>query len=182
MWRLLMRHRLVTGAGVLVLLGVFVLVWFQPQKLFIDKTVDEALPPMAAEATNNPAAPTPQPSQPDVPKPVPGVVSRGSFISRGHGTSGNATIYRESSGTLLLRLDNLDTSNGPDLRVRLSRRDIHASNGDINDGALDLGSLKGNRGSQNYQIPTGTDLSPYQSVIIWCRRFTYVFGAAPLTH
>ena len=167
-------------ALVLAGLAAFVLVWFQPQKLFIDKTVDEALPMALVEASANP---TPRPSQSaDAPKPPQtAVLTRGAFISRGHSTSGTATVYRQPNGSMLLRLDKLDTSNGPDLRVRLSRHDVHASNGDINDGALDLGSLKGNRGSQNYVIPTGTDLSSYQSVIIWCRRFTYVFGAAPLT-
>jgi hypothetical protein len=101
-------------------------------------------------------------------------------VSRGHGTSGSALVYRLPDGGLLLRLDNLSTTNGPDLRVRLSRFGTQSGNGDINDGSLDLGGLKGNIGDQNYAIPGDTDLSSYRSVIIWCRRFTYVFGAAPV--
>jgi hypothetical protein len=45
---------------------------------------------------------------------------------------------------------------------------------------IDLGSLKGNIGDQNYLVPEGADLERYQSVVIWCRRFTSPFGAAPL--
>ena len=39
-------HPLVVWLGLFVVVAgvVFVLVWFQPQKLFIEKTVDEALP------------------------------------------------------------------------------------------------------------------------------------------
>jgi hypothetical protein len=45
---------------------------------------------------------------------------------------------------------------------------------------LDLGALKGNRGDQNYEIPPGTDLTRFESAVIWCRRFTVGFGVAPL--
>src|SRR4051794_39530334 len=122
-FRFLMRHRIITTACALGMIGItiFVLVWFQPQKLFIDKTVEEALPPALVEAT--------APAMPHQPQAT--VVARGEFISRGHGTSGTATVYRQPDGSLLLRLDRISTSNGPDLRVRLSRHDVHASNGDI---------------------------------------------------
>ena len=47
------RHRLLTGgAGALVTgLIVFVLLWFQPQKLFIEKTVNESEPMATVSAT-----------------------------------------------------------------------------------------------------------------------------------
>ena len=47
-------------------------------------------------------------------------------------------------------------------------------------GFIDLGPLKGNRGSQNYAIPAGTDLSAFKSAVIWCRRVAVGFGVAPL--
>lgn len=50
----------------------------------------------------------------------------------------------------------------------------------FDDNFISLGRLKGNQGNQNYEIPVGVDLRRYQSVVIWCRRFTYAFGAAPL--
>jgi hypothetical protein len=49
------------------------------------------------------------------------------------------------------------------------------------EGFIDLGALKGNRGSQNYAIPAGTDLSAFKSAVIWCRRFAAGFAVAPLS-
>ena len=39
-------------------------------------------------------------------------------------------------------------------------------------GGVDLGSLKGNQGSQNYVVPTGVDVAQYKTVLLWCRRFS----------
>lgn len=47
-------------------------------------------------------------------------------------------------------------------------------------GFIDLGSMKGNRGNQNYDVPAEADLNKYRSVSIWCRRFGVNFGAASL--
>ena len=46
---------------------------------------------------------------------------------------------------------------------------------------VNLGDLKGNIGNQNYDIPEGTDLSKYDTVIIWCKAFSVFFGGAELT-
>jgi hypothetical protein len=65
--------------------------------------------------------------------------------------------------------------NGPDLFVYLSpSADGYA------EGALNLGGLKATDGSFNYEVPEGTDISQFKSVIIWCRRFTVLFAVAPL--
>jgi hypothetical protein len=45
---------------------------------------------------------------------------------------------------------------------------------------LDLGALKGNLGSSNYEIPANVDLSSFETAVIWCRRFSVGFGVAPL--
>ena len=51
----------------------------------------------------------------------------------------------------------------------------------FDDGAyVDLGSLKGNKGNQNYPIPADVDLSDLTSLSIWCDRFDVSFGAAEL--
>ena len=53
--------------------------------------------------------------------------------------------------------------------------------GELDDDFVDLGKLKGNIGSQNYEVPSGTDLAKYKTVVIWCRRFATAFGASDLT-
>jgi hypothetical protein len=47
-------------------------------------------------------------------------------------------------------------------------------------GFVDLGSIKGNIGDQNYTIGGDLDLAKYRAVSIWCKRFSVNFGAAPL--
>jgi hypothetical protein len=156
-----------------------VLVWFQPQKLFLNKTVNEPAPGVIATA---PAAETHHDATADgSPAPRLEVVRSGSFRRLEHATTGKVNVLRRPGGSLVLRLERLSTSSGPDLRVYLSRvpasSDLHA----CRTGFVDLGALKGNRGSQNYAIPAGTDLSGVKSAVIWCRRFVVGFGVAPLS-
>jgi hypothetical protein len=46
---------------------------------------------------------------------------------------------------------------------------------------VDLGRLRSFKGSQRYAIPAGVDLANYQSVIIWCERFSVLISPADLT-
>ncbi|MEV0248036.1 DM13 domain-containing protein [Nocardia sp. NPDC050712] len=162
---------LAVAAALVLALGAGVAV-FQPWKLFTDSTVDEAAP-----------TPVPGPSAGAAPR-VPIPLSIGHFISHEHDTTGSLVILRLPDGGQVLRLDDLDTSDGPDLHVWLTDAPVRAGRdgwGVFDDGAhLDLGRLKGNKGSQNYAIPAGTDLSQYTSVSIWCDRFNVSFGAAAL--
>ena len=107
----------------------------------------------------------------------------GTFHGKVHSTSGRVTIYQEDDGKLVLRLTSFKTSNGPDVHVIL----IAAKDADDDANFLksstervELGSLKGNQGDQNYEIPSNTDLSKFQTVSIYCERFNANFGAAPL--
>ena len=43
---------------------------------------------------------------------------------------------------------------------------------------VNLGKLKANNGNQNYDIPSDTDLSKYDTSIIWCKAFSVLFGSA----
>lgn len=43
-----------------------------------------------------------------------------------------------------------------------------------------LGKLKANNGNQNYNIPSEIDLAKYDTVLIWCRPFSVLFGSADL--
>src|SRR6516164_9775500 len=107
----------------------------------------------------------------------------GTFHGKVHQTSGRATIYQEENGKLLLRLTDFKTSNGPDVHVILiAAKDADDDANFLNSSTerLELGPLKGNEGDQNYEIPSGTYLSRFQTVSIYCERFNANFGAAPL--
>jgi Electron transfer DM13 len=163
------RHAksLVAGGIILVGLLVFVVVWFQPQKLVIEKTASEARP-SAQASSGSPAA-------------DPATIASGRFRSLEHPTTGRAEVIELADGSHVLRFEGLDTSNGPDLRVYLSEFPATLGWHDYGDRYIELGHLKGNRGNQNYPIPAGTDLTKFKSAVIWCVRFKVGFGVAPLT-
>ena len=140
---------------------------FRPERAFIDKRVDEALPSSVSRAASasNEAAP----------------IARGRFHSVAHETRGTATIYRLADGRRVLRFSEFETSNGPDVQVYL----VAAPDSNDNDtvtkaGFVHVAALKGNVGDQNYDLPADLDLAKYRSVTIWCRRFAVNFGTAPL--
>ncbi len=155
-----------------VVLMVLVVGWylFRPELLFISTTVNEGLP-RAAPATSVASSSAP-----------PMILARGNFLGLAHATSGAAAIYRLPDGKRVLRLTEFETSNGPDVHVYLVKA-VDAKDTDTvkKAGFVDLGSMKGNRGDQNYDVPAEVDLSTHRSVSIWCARFSVNFGVAPLT-
>ncbi len=110
-------------------------------------------------------------------------VATGSFKDADafHRGSGAATIYRTPEGSEVLRLEDLNVTNGPALHVVLSTHpDPERSEQVKQEGFVDLGDLKGNRGNQNYPIPAGVDTSIHKSVVIYCYPFAVVFSVATL--
>ena len=98
-----------------------------------------------------------------------------------HKGSGSATVYDVGGGQLVLRLDEFRVTNGPDLRVLLANAPNPEGHSDLADaGYVELGKLKGNVGSQNYEIPDDFDLAKAQSVVIYCNPFRVVFSVASL--
>jgi hypothetical protein len=107
---------------------------------------------------------------------IPDVLRTGSFVGAGdgiHNAEGIAKIIPLQDGSSILRLEDLRVTNGPDLYVYLSP-DKSASD------FINIGKLKANNGNQNYEIPKETDLSKYNTVLIWCRPFSVLFGSAEL--
>ena len=101
----------------------------------------------------------------------------GNFVDAGdgfHKAEGIAKVINLADGRTFLRLENLKTTNGPDLYVYLS---VGKDASDI----VNLGRLKGNIGNQNYEIPAGADLSKYNTALIWCKAFSTLFGSAKLS-
>ena len=104
------------------------------------------------------------------------ILRTGSFVGVGdgiHNAEGIAKVVPLQDGSNILRLENLHVTNGPDLYVYLAT-DKTASD------FVSLGKLKANNGNQNYDIPSETDLTRYDTVLIWCRPFSVLFGSAEL--
>jgi hypothetical protein len=149
--------------GLMLIAAVALWVAFRPERLFVNAKVNEAMPAGFANVSQT-------------------VLSSGSFHSVAHESKGTASIYQLADGKRILRFTNFKTSNGPDVRVYLVAVN-DASDSDTVKKAdfLELGSLKGNIGDQNYDIPANTDLAKYRAVTIWCKRFSVNFATAPLT-
>ncbi len=172
----------IAAAAVVLATIAFVLVWFQPQKLFLDDTVDDPFPVAAAEAGPSDGSAEDDPSgTPPAPVADPVTLRTGEFRSLEHGTTGRATVYELADGSRVLRFEDFETDNGPDLRVYLSTADAGSDEGAFDDDFVDIGGLRGNVGDQNYELPADLDLDRYQSVVVWCRRFSAGFGVSPLT-
>ena len=167
------------------------LYWFQPWKLFTDETVHDALPAVAVTAAAAPSAAAVPSSGPSdatsIVPPAERLLSTGTFVSHEHATHGRVSIVQRADGTRVLAVANLDTSNGPDLRVWLSNAPVlttEASWYTFDDDQyqhVSLGALKGNLGDQVYDIPAAADLTKLVTVTIWCDRFNVSFGAAALS-
>lgn len=157
------RHRAMSAAIAIIILAmsIFVLTYFEPQKLFLDDRVSEAMPSATADA-------------------APATVGGGAFRGLSHDAEGDAKILDLGNGRRVLRFEHFSVQNGPDLFVYLSSVSGDAAERAYPGTFLDLGEIKGNIGDQNYEIPVGIDLSDYRSVVIWCKRFSTPFAAAPI--
>jgi len=107
------------------------------------------------------------------------------LISHEHESSGTVRLIKLPDGSRVLTLENLKTSDGPDVHVWLAVAPVVPGKKGwyvFDDSAhVDLGVLKGNLGNQVYPVPAGIDLDTYPSVSLWCERFSVSFGAATLT-
>jgi hypothetical protein len=162
--------RIAAAVGALLFAVAFVL--FEPWNLVIDQRVAEPMP----VATTDPASPA-APAEPVL-------LASGELISHEHATTGSVQVLGLPDGSRVLRLQDLQTSNGPLLKVWITDAPVLPGTdgwGVFDDGNyVDLGELKGNIGSSNYPLPADVDLSRLTSVSVWCDRFNVSFGAAQL--
>ncbi len=227
-----------------VALGIFMIAYFEPHKLWIDEEVNEDFPAPVAVATTTTAPPTttsaptttaraapeetttttteaaepegdqaePEGDQKEAPVTTaapseettttttaaptttttttttteavpegPVLLSSSEWISLGHPGTGTVLVYRQPDGSHVIRFEDLDVSNGPDLLVILSASPLVDDRGAYSATEyFSLGDLKGNKGNQNYEVSADVNLDDFQTVAIWCRRFNYTFNAADI--
>jgi hypothetical protein len=103
-----------------------------------------------------------------------GKLYSGDFVNGPYGrVSGKAHIVKDSSGVLKLQLEGLMSSNGPDLKVYLSK-EIQPVN------FINLGVLKSVNGTQLYDISGMPDFMEYKYALIHCQAYNHLFGSALL--
>jgi Electron transfer DM13 len=121
-------------------------------------------------------------NNPPVSEPV--TLSSGNLaeITAGHPTSGTAKLIKLVDGTYIIRLENLQTVGGPDVRIWASEGTNLVNSGTVGANAYtDLGKIKSTNGNQNYDLKLSTEqIGKIKSVIIWCQSFSVAFGGAVL--
>lgn len=164
-----------------------------------DVTVEEPMPEMPAPsetetttapsettmAANETAAPAvAETTTTAAPQPVgPVLLYQGVFVDGDsfHTGSGDVKVYRLEDGSLVLRLEDIEVRNGPDLNVIVTPSPTVAGRDDVRvEGHLDLGDLKGNIGSQNYDLPAEFAPPEEFSVVVFCVPFQVVFASAEM--
>lgn len=130
-----------------------------------EQTASEAVEPAAVE----PPAPT-----------GPVLLGAGQFVGlAGHFGTGDAGVFENPDGSLVLRFENFDIQNGPDLEVYLVPGADQTS---LAAGSIHLGALKGNIGDQNYELPAGIELAPgAYTALVWCEAFSVEFVGATIS-
>src|SRR5215510_6649147 len=143
-----MRKSMLAGTALAVVAVAAGLYWFQPWKLYTTKTVNEAVQVVEDSATTPTEAAATSTAT---------LVARGDLVAHEHSTSGQVQLVRLADGRHQLVIQNLSTSDGPDLRVWLTAQPVLAGSEGwhiFDDGIyLELGRLKGNRGTQVYDVP-----------------------------
>lgn len=100
-----------------------------------------------------------------IPTNVVRTLAKGTFAPQQHVTSGTAVLLELSDGTKLLRLENLDLTNAPNLHVWLTEQ-LHPWPELDKPYYADLGNLKANKGNQNYPISADTHFDRFNGVDI----------------
>ena len=114
------------------------------------------------------------------------LLGKGSF-AQGDSTytiAGNAFLTKGESQPMLTFTD-FEVSNGPDLFVYAVKSES-TGNKAVKDAVaagdfVNLGTLKGNIGTQNYSLDAAFSSEEYPVIAIWCKRFGRNFGSADLS-
>jgi hypothetical protein len=151
---------------------------------------DESSPPSTSPAstTTTSIQPTREPVPQEAPRPTTPTTTTtevpkatrfrvGSFEGIDHRAEGTVAFYRQPDGRYVVGLEDFDIQPGPDYDVYL----VPGSDREDRDGGRRLDDLRGNRGTQFYDVPSGVALEDGEwTLLIWCQTFAVpVANATP---
>ncbi|MFC7291888.1 DM13 domain-containing protein [Hirschia litorea] len=108
-------------------------------------------------------------------------VAEHSFVKKDKKIKGGWSIIQRDGDSYIRFNDDFKTSNGPDLKVFLSPQTIEEVTGKTAiEGAINLGELISNKGSQEYKLPADLNASDFKSVLIHCEQYSKLWGGGAL--
>ena len=168
--RLNVRRSLTMAAFTLAALGALAVVVVPA---YDDDTVVETLPPPAQGRTGT-TAPEGSLSAPTAPVRV----RTGPLAGIDHRGEGTVSILRRGDGGFVVALEDFDVQPGPDYDLYV----VPGSDRETTKGGTRLDDLRGNRGTQYYDVPSTLDVGSGEwTVLIWCQTFAVpIANATPV--
>jgi Electron transfer DM13/Bacterial Ig-like domain (group 2) len=97
----------------------------------------------------------------------------------GYSVAGTATL-RQNGNTLTLSFGtDFRTSSGPGLSIYLAKNASGALN---SQNSVNLGTLKGTSGAQEYSVPANVKITDFDYAVVYCVPFNVRFGTAALSN
>jgi hypothetical protein len=138
--------------------------------------------------------PAPTALQPTPILPDAQIIARGKFdppLDAVRRAGGRVTLYRSADGSLLLRFDDFDVTNAPQMAVYLVatstppidlKTQIKKEDFDIGGVShFEVGPLLGSHGNQQFDLPRELPITSYQSVVIYSESLRIVYAFAELS-
>jgi hypothetical protein len=132
-----------------------------------DTKVVEQFPSAAAEPATSAPTGSGAPAAATTTTASPIKISTGDLRGIDHDATGRASIYRRGDGSSVVALEDIDIEPGPDYRVFI----VQGSNRESPGNGTELDGLRGNQGTQYYDVPSAIDPGPEWTVLVWCRAF-----------
>ncbi len=105
----------------------------------------------------------------------------GTFVKKKKRLKGSWETVQRDGKTFIVFSDNFNAAKGPDLKIFLSPKSIADVTGKTAvDGSINIGVLKRTKGTQEYELPDGVDLSDYRSLLVHCEAYSVLWGGSDL--
>lgn len=110
--------------------------------------------------------------QEDIDKTSVKVLYSAEFTGTSYSTTGTISVVEDQDGIKKLLLENFRTDSGPDLRLYLAENKQARNSIEI------VASPK--NGTYTLDLPGHVDFEQHRFALIWCKRFSQLFGSAEI--
>lgn len=128
-----------------------------------------------AENDAEPIMEMPPPMETPIPPAELTVLRMANFTGYAHSLSGKAVVYERTSGGRIVSLENFTMTSGPDVFILFSRSNVYSK---ANTVAVSMIRGSYQNATVQYELPDDIDLTTHPFVLVYCVRFSQIFGVA----